>query len=279
MTEYTDRFGMTHRTVAQAQLTVKLGKGENLTVDCKLEQYGGNAAPHFSVTAEEWRMTFGNRTIRSCGCMHHDILRQWPKLRPLVALHLSDDQGVPMHGASNGWYWMAGALGGMAEQYHGGNSKIQHWKGEEGTGPKHREFDGYREPTPAECLRIFADHCRISMVEAENIRDRISEHLSSIRKPDGSLNFPPNYTDLKAATQTVKQLLMAEIDRMRPRWRAEALAGRKYIEDLKAKGYAGAEYDRSLAESWNPGKPKGKPGTDAEVDALGSLIVEVNPIR
>ena len=84
--------------------------------------------------------------------MHETILQYWPELAPIIALHLSDDTGEPMHSEANGWYWLQGYYGGMtlrgwpfgpedATEYHGGTGK-----------------DGKDRET---CLRIFAEHARI----------------------------------------------------------------------------------------------------------------------
>jgi hypothetical protein len=46
------------------------------------------------------------RDIDSGGMIHDVILRLFPKLGPIVALHLSDINGVPMHAVANGRYWL-----------------------------------------------------------------------------------------------------------------------------------------------------------------------------
>lgn len=89
----------------------------------------GNAAPYFSLTCEN-------------GADHETILRHLPHLYDVAALHLSDMDGAPMHAEANGWYWYAGALGGLGETYHGSNGR-----------------DGR---SPEECARLFAKHARIS---------------------------------------------------------------------------------------------------------------------
>jgi hypothetical protein len=53
------------------------------------------------------------------GCIHEELLKAFPQLAPLVALRLSDLDGVPMHAEANGFYWLAGNLGGLGEQHHG----------------------------------------------------------------------------------------------------------------------------------------------------------------
>ena len=140
------------------------------------------------------------------GCLHHEIARAAPELAPLIALHLSTEQGVPMHAEANGWYWLAGALGGAGENYHGGNGDSQHWKDDGLT------FDGYRFSTPDECLAVFADHCRVDMEEARRIAQDVADHHPNGRKRWAEL-----------------------CEGMRPRWFAEARAGMEILRKLGAR--------------------------------------------
>jgi hypothetical protein len=118
----------------------------------------GNQSPYFSVTATGWRnKTRCDSSWSFGGCCHDLILEHWPELAPVIALHLHDVDGIPMHAEDNGWYWLAGALGGMGEQYHGGN----------GTGK-----------TPDQCLQVFADHCLISVERAREIAEDVNSRRS-----------------------------------------------------------------------------------------------------
>ena len=69
----------------------------------KLSWLQGNNSAHFSLTAEgrDNGSEFG-------GCCHDEILTHWPDLQPLVDLHLSDINGVPMHALENGFYHLGG---------------------------------------------------------------------------------------------------------------------------------------------------------------------------
>ncbi len=102
----------------------------------------GKQPKYFSVTATR----YSRGRWESGGCMHDEVLQTWPDLAPLVALHLSTADGVPMHAESNGWYFLAGAAGGLGEKYHGGSDK-----------------------TPAQCLEILANHLRVSLDEAHGL--------------------------------------------------------------------------------------------------------------
>lgn len=180
---------------------------KRITIKAELHHYASNPRPHFSITATihtTHNMPTTDRGWVAGGCLHGAILKTRPDLAPLVALHLSDDTGQPMHAEANGWYWLAGALGGMGERYHGGNAKIQHWK----DSPTDREFDGYRESTPAECLGIFAKHCRISIEEAQGIADSVK------------------------GSDKPRETWRAHCANMAERWAREALAGIELLKTL-----------------------------------------------
>jgi len=77
--------------------------------------------PHFSdgfsVTGSLWEAT-GRRSGKDLrrarrdpdvsGCIHEEILAAAPQLAPVVAVHLADPEGLPMHAKANGWYFYSG---------------------------------------------------------------------------------------------------------------------------------------------------------------------------
>lgn len=92
-----------------------------VTVATPTDERGG-CTPAFSVTAEERNPRLRTRDpIVACGAMHTEILMHFPKLANACAFHLADEYGAPMHCEANAWYWLAGALGGAGERYHGGD--------------------------------------------------------------------------------------------------------------------------------------------------------------
>lgn len=93
---------------------------------CRLRVYGGlmllkgSSCPYFSLTAD-LDVKHGDGFVEFSGsCMPEMILDHFPELSDLAALHLSDEKGYPMYAKENGWYWAAGYLGGVGEEYHGG---------------------------------------------------------------------------------------------------------------------------------------------------------------
>lgn len=140
-------------------------------IEYGLHYIPGNRLPYFTVTVREGRYkdALGRKNPRARdsfgGCMHDTVARVAPDLRPLIALHLSDVHGAPVHWEANGWYWLAGACGGLGERYHGGNSTPE------------RSTD--------DCLRIFAEHARITVDDARAIRAWIVDE-SEANTPKGA---------------------------------------------------------------------------------------------
>lgn len=217
--EYSHRF----RAVKRYDRPEEYGNRVGLVIraDACLHYLRGNRLPYFSVTGE---VAFsGARDCETCGCIHAPILRHWPELAPIVALHLSDSNGVPSHDGGNALYYLAGAIGGLGQRYHIGNSERQHWN-PDGT------FGGYRLSTPEECLQSFADYVRVPMSEAWEIAETVSraeQRRATITAREPGENggvMPP----------TASTVLASIVDGMRPRWRAEADAARALLESLIA---------------------------------------------
>ena len=115
-----------------------------LTIKTELSKIG-NQLPLFSITAEERT----DLRLTAWGCMHKEILEAYPDIADLVALHLSDINGVPMHAVENGWYWLASSMGLPTVEYKHADQK--------------------------EAFDFFCNHCRISAIEADTIRARMRE--------------------------------------------------------------------------------------------------------
>lgn len=143
---------------------------------------------HFSVTGE-----IGSKSDpHTCGCIHEEILTAFPHLRPVVDLHLSDLDGVPMYAEANGWYWLAKALG-IPEKYEPENS-------------------------PEHCKRIFSNHIRADA-------GPVMERVKAAYKSDTRL-------DEKSRNAMARHEWGRAMDEMKPRWKEEAEAGLALIESL-----------------------------------------------
>lgn len=186
------------------------GRRYDMKVTGGVHYIRGNSKPYFSITAdirENGRDYMG-------GCCHGEIAKRFPdRFTDLIALHLSDIDGAPMHAEGNGWYQFAGACpNALGERYHAGNSKRNFPRAE--IDPA-RPWDTteYREPTAAECLASFAEHCRITLAEAASLRERA---LAAGRRetPNGDYYVPAE----------VRAVVRAACEAMRPRWKQEAEA-------------------------------------------------------
>lgn len=163
--------------------------GYNKRVNLTMRVVGGlhyiksNRKPYFTLTVDIHRKGFPNQ-CQSGGCDHTTILKYYPRFADLAALHLSDIDGVPMHGESNGWYDIAGCLpDGAGERYLAVNSPRHFPKPADKIDPaKPWDKTDYRNPTPDECLQIFADHVRTDIDIAREVRDRLTEVWKETRE-------------------------------------------------------------------------------------------------
>lgn len=77
-----------------------------IKVRAELHQLGMNPKAHFSITGEVERRAGNNRWVfQSGGAIHDQIAEQMPELKPLLLVHLADENGVPMHAYENAGYW------------------------------------------------------------------------------------------------------------------------------------------------------------------------------
>lgn len=77
-----------------------------LTVNAQLVKRAGNEYPYFTITGEVRKTDKRYRDpIITCGSIHEIILEYYPQLAPLVKVHLSAVDGVPMYAEANARYW------------------------------------------------------------------------------------------------------------------------------------------------------------------------------
>jgi len=77
-----------------------------IQVRAELVHRDGNSNAYFSITGEVERQAKNNRWMPLLsGCIHEEILEQLPELKPLVLVHLANENGVPMHAYQNAAYW------------------------------------------------------------------------------------------------------------------------------------------------------------------------------
>lgn len=141
-----------------AQTTIAAHRhGENVSTVFKAEgglhYIAGNKAPYFSLTYWRHRKGFPNQ-CQSGGAGHDLILKLFPRFADLAALHLSSIEGEPGAAEDNGLYWIAGALGGLGERYHGAYNDSH---------------------TADECKAIALRHFRCTAAELDSLLQAISE--------------------------------------------------------------------------------------------------------
>lgn len=174
------------------------GKKYRITVYGGLHYIKGNKDAYFSITAQvdEWHTNSwseGRWVDYASGCCHDEILKVHPDLAPVVALHLSDSQGAPMHALGNGWYWMRGACAKL---------------------PLGLDMKYAPQQSPEKCLDLFASHARISLAEAHGVRRDVEATAMSVghysRVYEGGANAP------------CKAYVFEYLEAQRPRWKREA---------------------------------------------------------
>lgn len=145
-----------------------------------LHHIKGNRKPYFSITASGYDdgSEFG-------GCAHDTILSKFPKFADLVALHLSDIDGVPSHDGGNAFYFLGGCR-------------------------RPNEIVNY----PAANYTHAANYLRITEDEARKlVADLFGDHYSE------TAGF------MSRTSQRAAELrLMEWVQTQKPRWKAEALA-------------------------------------------------------
>lgn len=154
----------------------------------------GDQIPYFSITGD---VKILDRRYRDPfimgGCIHDEILKFWPELAPLVRVHLSGCDGVPMHAEANARYWA-----GLSTYTDG---RPMSPRDDYGRREIETASDG-REWSPS----TLADHLRVSVSEAREIREAMARGI------------------------TWRQIL--DTMRLLDRWASDAAAARALLRDV-----------------------------------------------
>jgi hypothetical protein len=82
------------------------GEKYQIIIKSELVHLDGNSSPYFSIGGDIFRLARnGRKPWVAGGCIHEEIVKHFPKLQPLVDVHLSDENGVPMHAYANAAYF------------------------------------------------------------------------------------------------------------------------------------------------------------------------------
>lgn len=219
------------RDLTPAMLRYWGGTRGTLKVTAQAYLLGGNSHPHFSVTAD---IRVDGREAGG-GCCHEEILKLFPKLKPIIDLHLSNaDDGEPMHATANGFYQLAGSVeGNFGERYHAGNSE-RHFPI---TPPEGKAWltTEYRFPTMEECVTSTAEYLRISEAQVRAIREEVIAAFkagSDTVATSEVVSPAAEKARTKAGNAAAKARWSAFIDTLRAQWQAEAEAGLALIREL-----------------------------------------------
>ena len=83
----------------------KDGEKYRIQVRAELVHRDGNSNAYFSIGGDIFRLAKnGRKVLEAGGCIHEEIIKHFPKLQPLVDIHLADEEGVPMHAYANAAY-------------------------------------------------------------------------------------------------------------------------------------------------------------------------------
>lgn len=146
------------------------GERYSIRVYGGLHYLSGNKTPYFSMTGDVLRLNRTRWVDAGGGACHDSILKAWPSLAGLAALHLSDHNGEPMHAMSNAEYYLRGGTG-LGSTWLPVSS------------PKR-----YGEAaTPEECADMLARHLRIDVQEAIRLKSQpmqmgdLAEYVEKLR--------------------------------------------------------------------------------------------------
>lgn len=174
-----------------------------IVAEVGLRKMAGNDRPYFAATGEigtPGQLRNGNG--EAYGMLHDELLRLFPEAAPIVALHLADDRGEPMHSVDNALHWMGftGREEPVFDQCptcgRGGHKVGTVWK----------PWEEWNDKSAG----ILARHLRVSENEARQIRAQVEAD----NNPREALNF------------------IVKVD-LRARWAAEA---RQALELLRSWG-------------------------------------------
>ncbi len=198
----------------------KLSAKEKTVIHIRLDDECRNGHEDFSVTADIYEKRGANWYDVGGGCCHEHILDLCPELKQFTDLHLCDSHGAPMHAAANAFYWFAGWLGGLRQEYHGGSGSIG---------------------KPAEdCRRILQGHIRATDAEMETLRTCGANNEKEIQAVIEDLKLPERWqAEANAAIARLERLTGQEFQSQATRRQFDPLTPeeRAMIAERRASGY------------------------------------------
>jgi hypothetical protein len=195
---------------------------EKTVIKIKLNDECKNGHEDFSLTADIYEKTPRGWRDVGGGCCHEHILKLKPELAPFAALHLSDVDGVPMHAASNAWYWLQGAFPEAEDKTPN-------------LGPCHGSAK-----SPEECRRIFAEHIRATPEQVEQIAAKMPRSQTELQATLEDLGFPEQWKhEAEAAVRQLEEWTGKKFESraIRQCWKPLSAEARADIAHKRASGY------------------------------------------
>ncbi|MFN9029666.1 MAG: hypothetical protein ACK54C_01960 [Betaproteobacteria bacterium] len=206
-----------------SRVYTKGGIKYSIQVHGGLHYIRGNSAPYFSITADQYRKCRDGRLEEdSFGAQHELIERLFPGwFTGLIALHLSDIDGVPSHGGANAIYYARGG------QWLGKLSRM--WL------PIEEKYGSEEQASDEYLIGCLMRHLRCGRVTARALRAAGKaevEHEIALRdyeerkrrfdaeKSSGIAVHPGPPPE----AHKYREYMTGVIEAMRPRWKAEAEA-------------------------------------------------------
>ena len=171
------------------------GKRVRLDVTGQLVRYD-NQIPHYSITGD---VKILDRRYRDPfimgGAIHENIISYFPQLAPLVRVHLSDLEGIPLHAEANARHWAG----------------LSKWSDGSPMSPR-TNYGRYPLETASDGLEwsplMLANHLRVEVPEAREIREALARGV------------------------TWRQIL--ELSKLPDRWAREAAAARALLKTVES---------------------------------------------
>jgi hypothetical protein len=176
------------------EINISTERGFSITADFYENRVGGNASPR------RWNMG---------GCLHDEIIAAAPELKPLVDLHLSDLEGVPMHAFENGFYWLA-KVAGIPQKYE-------------------------PEQSIEQCAKYLQSHLRVGFAETLSTCALVCEAYNQGKAKIATSELVTEKCRAMQHEQGVfdaKVLFKKIVEEMKPRWKKEAEKALDMIEKI-----------------------------------------------
>lgn len=204
---------------------------EHTTIELSLADDCKNGHEDFSLTADIEEKGERGRWVESGGgCCHDHILELMPELKPFADLHLCTWEGIPMHAAANGWYWLQGVRPEIADH-------------EKSLGACHGGT-GSSAKSPQECRRIFGEHFRVTDAEIDQILALFPRSEKELQIITEDMGLPVRWKSEAAAA--IAQLeawtgATFESKATRKTWEPVSQGERELYQHRKASGYYSPE--------------------------------------